>query len=79
MDTLYGVPKDFIGSISENCFRIKSYDKGFTDLYNSFLNVDMVEGLVLKRKTAKLEIGTSVDNNSKSQIKVRKSTKNYKF
>jgi hypothetical protein len=79
MDKLYGIPKDFVGSISENCFRIKSYDKGFIDLYNEFINVDMVEGLVLKRKTAKLEVGTSENNNSKSQIKVRKPTKNYKF
>jgi hypothetical protein len=38
-----------------------------------------VEGLVLKRKNAKLEVGTSENNNSKSQIKARKPTKNYKF
>ena len=33
------------------------------------------EGLVLKRKTARLEMGTSELNNTKSQIKIRKTTK----
>jgi hypothetical protein len=39
----------------------------------------MVEGLVLKRKTAKLEAGNTENNNTKSQLKARKATKNYKF
>ena len=39
----------------------------------------MIEGLVLKRSNAKLELGTSELNNTKSQIKIRKSTKNYKY
>ena len=39
----------------------------------------MVEGLVLKRKNARLEIGNTELNNIKSQVKCRKPTKNYKF
>jgi hypothetical protein len=39
----------------------------------------MIEGVVLKRKNAKLEIGNTENNNYKSQIKSRKVTKNYKF
>ena len=41
--------------------------------------IDMVEGLVLKRKNARLEIGNTELNNIKSQVKCRKPTKNYKF
>ena len=51
----------------------------FEDLYNSLVGIDMVEGLVLKRKSAKLEVGSTENNNTKSQIKVRKATKNYKY
>jgi hypothetical protein len=39
----------------------------------------MIEGVVMKRCNAKLEVGSSELNNSKSQIKCRKSTKNYKY
>jgi hypothetical protein len=38
-----------------------------------------MEGLVLKRKAARLELGTSENNNTKSQIKCRVATKNYKY
>jgi hypothetical protein len=82
LDRLYDqIPseKDYLHSISTNFYRVKSYNRNFKQIFDELTKIDMVEGLVLKRKTAKLEIGTSVDNNSKSQIKVRKSTKNYKF
>lgn len=39
----------------------------------------MIEGLVMKRKTARLELGTTESNNIKSQLKCRKATKNYKY
>jgi hypothetical protein len=39
----------------------------------------MIEGLVMKRMNAKLELGTSENNNTKSQLKSRKPTKNYKY
>ena len=39
----------------------------------------MIEGLVMKRKNAKLELGTTENNNAKSMVKARKATKSYKF
>ena len=39
----------------------------------------MIEGLVMKRRNARLEVGSSEMNNVKSQIKCRKATKNYKY
>jgi len=39
----------------------------------------MIEGLVMKRRNAKLEIGNTENNNTKSQLKARKPTKLYKF
>ncbi len=82
LDVLYGqvkCEKDYLYKISENIYRVKSYDVGFTDLFNELTPIDMIEGLVMKRKNARLELGTSELNNVKSQIKCRKATKNYKF
>lgn len=79
LDSFYGKPENYISPISQNVFRIKSYYSDFENLYNSLVGIDMVEGLVLKRKSAKLEVGSTENNNTKSQIKVRKPTKNYKY
>jgi hypothetical protein len=39
----------------------------------------MIEGIVMKRINAKLELGVNESNNVKSQLKIRKSTKSYKY
>jgi hypothetical protein len=82
LDELYGTndsEKDYLYSISKNVYRVKSYETGFKQLYDELTKIDMVEGLVLKRKAAKLEIGNTENNNTKSQLKARKVTKNYKY
>jgi len=82
LDQLYGTnecEKDYLYQYSDNIFRVKTYYNDFVNLYDKFSKIDMVEGLVMKRKSAKLEIGTTENNNSKSQVKARKPTKNYKF
>ena len=82
LDTLYdqiNSEKEYLFGISENVYRVKSYLSGFNDLFNKLTQIDMIEGLVMKRKNARLEIGSSEMNNVKSQIKCRKSTKNYKY
>jgi hypothetical protein len=48
-------------------------------LYDTLTPIDLIEGFVLKRKNARLEIGNTELNNVKSQIKCRKETKNYKY
>jgi len=82
LDKLFGKnssDKDYLFNISENIYRVKSYESGFLNLYNKLISIDMIEGLVMKRKNARLEIGNTENNNVKSQIKCRKPTKNYKF
>ena len=71
--------KDYLYSISDNFYRTKSYTNGFLPLYNEFSKIDVLEGLVLKRKNAKLELGNTENNNTKSMIKCRKMTKLYKY
>lgn len=82
LDELYGQiesEKEFLYKITDNVYRVKSYYKDFKKLYDILVLIDMFEGLVLKRANAKLEIGNTALNNSKSQLKCRKSTKNYKY
>ena len=82
LDNLYdqrNCEKEYLFGISENVYRVKSYLSGFNGLFNQLTPIDMIEGLVMKRKNARLEIGSSEMNNVKSQIKCRKATKNYKY
>lgn len=82
MDDIYGKvesDKDYLYQISDNIYRVKSYLSGFSELYHDFVKIDLLEGLVMKRKNAKLEIGNTENNNTKSQLKSRKPTKNYKY
>ena len=82
LDEIYGrseSEKDYLYSISDNVYRVKTYENGFKKLFNDLTPIDMIEGLVMKRKNAKLELGATELNNVKSQIKCRKATKNYKY
>lgn len=82
LDNLYGkldCEKDYLFGFSENVYRVKSYRGGFKDLFDKYTPIDMIEGVVLKRANARLEVGASEQNNVKSQLKSRKATKNYKY
>lgn len=70
---------DYLYQISENIFIVKTFDKDFEKLFNIFAETDMLEGLVLKRKSGKLENARSAKNNMGWQMKARKETKNYTF
>lgn len=60
-------------------YRAPNYTHGFADLYTDITKTELYEGLVLKRRTAKLEYGFNEKNNTGWQIKCRKETKNYHF
>jgi hypothetical protein len=82
LDTLYDEvqsEKDYLLSISTNVYRVKSYRVGFKDFFDKYTPIDMIEGAVLKRCNAKLEVGASELNNTKSQIKCRKKCNSYKY
>jgi ATP-dependent DNA ligase len=82
LDNLYGQKdseKEYLYNITTNVYRVKSYSNGFKELFDKLTPIDMIEGLVMKRGNARLEMGTSELNNVKSQLKCRKATKNYKY
>ncbi len=75
-------PKDynnFMYKISDNINIVRVFYNDFTNLYNELIKIDMVEGLVIKRKNALLEIGLREENNHMSQVKSRKPEKNIRF
>ena len=76
---LFGTHTDYLFGLSDNVYLINNFYKDFYTTFENLTLIDLVEGLVLKRKNGKLEIGTSENNNTKNQIKARKPTKNYKF
>jgi ATP-dependent DNA ligase len=69
----------FVRQLSENCYRISAAKTEFQKFYSDITKYDIFEGLVLKRKDGKLENGTTEKNNTRTQIKCRKGTKNYIF
>jgi len=82
LNTLYDCiesEKDYLYSISTNVYRVKSYRDGFKAFFDKYTPIDMIEGVVLKRANARLELGATEQNNIKSQLKSRKPTKNYKY
>jgi len=68
-----------IRKINSDIYIVETFFSGFQDIYNNLISIDMYEGFVLKKRKSKLENGISQKNNSGSQIKVRKNTKNYDF
>jgi len=82
LDSLYGQvdsEKEYLFKVTENVYRVKSYEVDFKNIFDKLTPIDMIEGLVMKRKNARLELGTSENNNTKSQLKCRKATRNYKY
>ena len=82
LDSIYGQvesDKEYLFKVTENVYRVKSYTVDFKNIFDKLTPIDMLEGLVMKRKNARLELGTSENNNTRSQLKCRKATRNYKY
>lgn len=69
----------FINKIIDNIYIVKSFYENFDKIYDKIILTDMYEGWVLKKKSAKLKNGLSEKNNTDSQMKFRKPTKNYSY
>lgn len=82
LDEMFGnseSEKEYLHAVSQNVYRVKTYTSRFLDTFERLTRIDMVEGLVMKRTNARLEIGNTELNNVNSQLKCRKPTKNYKY
>jgi ATP-dependent DNA ligase len=62
-----------------NVYKAPTYTTNFEELWKEIVDTDLYEGLVLKRRDAKLSFGFNEKNNNEWQIKCRKPTKNYDF
>jgi hypothetical protein len=65
--------------ISDNVYLVKTFYEGFEDLWTKFTKIEMIEGLVMKRLSGKLEMGLRESNTMSSQVKCRRETKNFQF
>jgi len=82
LDEMYGTKEydEYLLDVdSPNVFRVKTFYTDFVNLWNNIVKIDMLEGLVLKRKDGLLEDGVREKNTVGSQVKVRKSCRNYSF
>lgn len=71
--------KSYLTKVSENVYIVKNIYGNLLREFEVCTTIDMVEGLVIKKRNSPLEIGLNEMNNTKSQIKCRKLTKNYQF
>jgi hypothetical protein len=70
---------EYLYKLSENIYMVKSFLTNFANIWDDVTKIDMMEGLVLKKKDGKLERGIREKNNVKWMIKIRKTTSNYNF
>jgi ATP-dependent DNA ligase len=63
----------------DGIFKSPTYMHSFKTLYDDIEKTPLYEGLVLKKRSSKLEYGFNEANNTSWQLKCRKETKNYKF
>lgn len=80
LDKLFGTvsENEYLYKITNNIFRVKTFNDNFLERWNKITQVDMLEGFVLKKSLAKLDKGLTEKNNMLWQNKCRKPTKNYR-
>jgi len=67
------------GTQTPEIYKVANYESDFHKIFSIITKVDLVEGLVLKRKSGKLEMMTREQNNTGWSVKIRKATLNYKL
>jgi hypothetical protein len=60
-------------------YKVVNYQRDFVNLFNKLTKIDMVEGFVLKRRNAKLDMMMGEKNNNLWQVKCRKASASYRF
>lgn len=78
IDTILAIP-DFRWDTSNGVSISPQWESGFKKIFNEFTKMDEIEGLVIKRLDAKLELGRSSSPVVKYMFKVRKPGPTYRF
>lgn len=79
LDKIFGTTEEneYLYKVTDKIFRVKTFYENFSDKWNRIVQIDMLEGFVLKKRNQKLTKGLSEKNNLSH--KCRKETKNYRF
>jgi len=65
--------------VHTNLWLVESFDADFPERFGENIDLDEIEGLVLKDPNGLLEFGTREDNNSRWLVRCRKPHENYQF
>jgi hypothetical protein len=65
--------------ITENVWLVKVWYTDFISIWKNITPIDMIEGLVIKKRDSKLLPGNSEKNNHLGMLKTRKPTANYSY
>jgi hypothetical protein len=78
LDKIFGTidENEFLYKITNKIFRVKTFYDNFLERWMNITKINMLEGVVLKKKKQKLTRGLSEKNNL--SIKCRRPTKNYR-
>jgi hypothetical protein len=79
LDKIFGTvdENDYLYKINENVYRVKTFYDNFLERWKDIIRTEMFEGVVIKRKSQKLNVGITEKNNI--SIKCRRPTKNYTY
>lgn len=69
----------YLYRLSQNIYMVKTFYNNFFKIWDDITKIDMYEGLVLKKKNARLQRGIKEKNNVNTMIKARKPCKLYEF
>lgn len=71
--------QEWVKRINDIFYRVENITSNMLDSWKKLVSVEMYEGLVFKKPSAKLDVGYKPANNTGWQVKVRKPTKNYSY
>lgn len=69
----------YLWSYNDKIHLVKAIKGGASEIWEAVKDINIFEGVVLKKCDGKLELGRRENNTSGSQIKIRKATKNYEY
>lgn len=84
LDELCGKPRQRCDlgialEVTENIWMAEWWEQDFPQHYQEFLHLDIIEGLVLRRKASKLDNYGREAYETDAQLRCRKGAKNYRF
>jgi len=84
LDEICGKPRsrcelEIALQVTDNIWMAEFWERSFVEHYEEFLHLDLIEGLVLRKKDAKLDNRGHMAYDTDAQVRCRKNASNYRF